>query len=121
MRGNGITSVGLCFFVEAMMEACLGPDYLPSSTYDGEEEEAEEENRPSYPIPEGFQSPCASIEEILLSYNYIGTEGALALAEVIQLGLCPKLHILSLTHNSVDDVAGARLEQACGSDCFVEY
>lgn len=48
-------------------------------------------------------------------------EGTLALAEVIELGLFPRLRQLSLAHNSIDETSGQRLREACGRQCLVLY
>lgn len=124
LRGNGITSVGLCFFVEALLEG-IDSDHL--SDDDDNDKDADEDGegissrqRQRQEKPDHL-SPCPQLEEILLSYNYIGSEGALNLAEVISLGVLPNLRILSITHNSVDEASGEALRQSCRDDCFFEY
>lgn len=162
MKGNGITSVGLCFFVEALLQEVekrerkrreeeeeaegrrsaagggmrvggreeeeeddeVNPQPLQLSVYqrhylhfhlpfDGSEEQ---------PPPSSFPpSPCPSLSEMDFSYNYVGGEGARALAEAVEKGLFPALHSICLSHNSVDDASAQVLRTACRERVCVSF
>jgi len=155
VKGNGITSVGLCFFVEALLlevekrerKRREEEEEERSSGREGggvrvgnreEEEEDDDEVNPQplqlsvyqrhylhfhlpftggeeQPTPSSFPlSPCPSLTEMDFSYNYVGREGARALAEAVDKGLFPALRSICLTHNSVDDASAQVLWTACG-------
>jgi hypothetical protein len=67
-------------------------------------------------------SPCPHLTDLLLAFNYIGSEGVLALAEAVTLGIFPALRTLDLSHNSVDEASEQRLREAFkGRNCNVVF
>jgi hypothetical protein len=90
--------VGLCFLVEGIAEAHT---------------HSKEEGDPSSPLP--------NLQELLLSYNYIGREGLLALVGAMSKGLFPSLKRLALAHNALEEPSTLRaVEQACGERLAVQ-
>ena len=163
VKGNGITSVGLCFFVEAFLQEVEkrerkrreeeaeerrregGGGVRVGGREEEEEEEEEDEVNPQplqlsvyqrhylhfhvpfngteeQPTPSSFPpSPCPLLSEMDFSYNYVGGEGARALAEAVEKGLFPALRSICLSHNSVDDASAQVLRTACGERVSVSF
>lgn len=151
MRGNGITSVGLCFFVEELMVSMVvareggGGGNGEGEGKEGERGDAVTTTTATVGATSMYQrhylhyqpddagsrgsssatvpsSPCPHLTELLLAFNYIGSEGVLALAEAVTLGIFPALRTLDLSHNSVDEASEQRLREAFeGRDCNVVF
>lgn len=73
LRGNGITSVGLCFLIEALRQG----QQQQRPRHEEEEEDGEGEDRRRSRGEEAAvkESPCPHLEEMLLGFNYIGEGG----------------------------------------------
>lgn len=148
LRGNGITSVGLCFFVEALL---LGAKAAAAAASDGGSqgpnadpfsseasfyrrfylhgEQGQRRGGSDGGSMDGagglsppIASPCPFLDCVDLSFNYISEEGALALAEAVRLGIFPRLREIRVAQNPLDDhTGGLRLRAACAPWCRVVY